>query len=474
MPQSLFRLLPALLVPMLLAAQADPPRILGMAAPLRIQSRVLGEERVLDVSLPRNYDRGNDRYPVLYVLDGEFEHEIAAAIARFYATMSQVPPMIVVGIRNTNRTRDFTPPPRAGYQVPPEVHGAGGADRFLDAMATEIIPMIERTYRTAPMRVLVGHSLGGLVAMHALATRPELFTGYVVMEPSLWWNDRAHLLDARKTLATTPARRARLMLVNAEEIGMDTTRWGGSAPMIRELAVTDETHESMAAAGLMQALRTMFADFKPAPWRPGMRPIAMLERYDSLAARVGYAPPIPRSAYSLAARMSLDSRWFDDAGRALDRMESALGVSDESRQFRARLASERNTPTPPGFVQLEIPRQRPSPADAARFLGRWVLIGDTAQFQVTVRASGDTIVVHDRYMFPNGGGTDSDDPVIQVTSDGVLEWGLDWFRGIAALLVLRGTIGDDGIMTVTRQVRGWIPRGPGGDFDRVDRFRRVP
>jgi hypothetical protein len=64
--------------------------------------------------------------------------------------------------------------------------------------------------------------------------------------------------------------------------------------------------------------------------------------------------------------------------------------------------------------------------------------------------------------------------VIQVTRDGTLEWGLPWFRGIAALLVLKGTIQSDGTMRVTREPRGWVPRGPTGDMYAVRVFRRVP
>jgi hypothetical protein len=82
--------------------------------------------------------------------------------------------------------------------------------------------------------------------------------------------------------------------------------------------------------------------------------------------------------------------------------------------------------------------------------------------------------VHDRVRSPSGEWLESDDPVIQVSADGRLEWGLPWFRGIAALLVLRGHVEQNGTMTVTREVRGWVPRGPGPDLTRTDRFRRVP
>lgn len=434
-------------------------------------SKVLGERRVIEVSLPVGYDADPQaRYPVVVVLDGEFEHEVAAAIARFHAATSQLPPLIVVGVNNTNRMRDLTPAPVAGFRPPPEAEAAGGADRFLAYLADELLPYLDSRYRTAPMRVLVGHSLGGLFALHALASRPDLFTGYLVMEPSTWWNNQRELEAARAALGLPAARRARVIMVNGELPGRDTTAWGGAAPMLRGLRVPDETHSSMAAAGMVQGLRTMFADFKPSEWWPGTRPIAMLERYDSLAARVGFQVPIPERSFSLAIRMSLDSRHFDDAERALTRMEQTLGVSDESRTWRDRLARERGTRTPAGFIPLEFPARRPSAREAAAFLGRW----ETSGHQIEIRAAGDSIVVRDRVQQGEGGRwVESDDPVIQITADGTLEWGLRWFNGIAALLVLRGRVMEDGTMVVTRQVRGWVPRGPGGDFGRVDRFRRV-
>jgi pimeloyl-ACP methyl ester carboxylesterase len=323
------------------------------------------------------------------------------------------------------------------------------------------------------MRVLVGHSLGGLFAVYALIRRPDLFTGYVVMEPSLWWNDQRHVDEIRAVLRAPEARRARLMMVNAQELGVDTTAWGGGAPMVRHLAIAGETHSSMALSGMMQAFKTMFADFRPTEWRPGTRPIAMLERHDSLSARVGYEVPINPQAFALVARMSLDSRHFADAEAVLDRMERSLGPSDQSRRLRERLQRERAGPPPPGFLPLEFPARRPSPRDAARFLGRWILDQSDPSHEVVIRASGDTIIVRDRIRFPDGTWNEGDHPVIQVTPDGTLEWGLPWFRGIAALLVLQGRMLEDGSMRVTRQVRGWVPRGPGPELSRVDWFRRV-
>jgi hypothetical protein len=457
-------------------AQTETGTPIELGRSFTIPSRILGERRVIDVALPSGYAaNAARRYPVFVVLDGEAEHEIAVAIARFYAATAQLPPAIVVGVRNTDRMRDLTPAPVAGFAVPPEAASHGGADRFLAFLAEELLPHLDKSYRTGPMRVLIGHSVGGLFALHALAQRPELFTGYLVMEPAVWWNNQREFEAARAVLRRPAARRARVMLVNTQQLGVDTTQWGGARPMVRHLSVTGETHGSMAAAGLLQGLRTLFADFRPSGWRPGTRPIAMLERYDSLAERVGYAVPIPEASFATAIRMSIHSRYFDDAERALVRMEQALGPSRESRALREQLASERALPAPPGFVQLEFPAHRPTPREAAAFLGRWVTVDEPRLHEVEIRASGDTIVVHDRVQLGNRGGEwfEADDPVIQVTADGTLEWGLPWYRGLAALLVLRGRVLQDGTMQVTRQARGWVPRGPGDDLTRTMRFRRV-
>lgn len=480
MPRTTLVLIAGLVLPAVCGAQADSGRPVEIGRSFRIQSRSLGEQRVIDVALPAGYaaDTGR-RYPVLVVLDGDFEFEIAAATARFYAATNRLPDLIVVGVHNPDRTHDLTPAPVDGFAVPLEARNPGGASRFLEFIGDELVPYLDRAYRTAPMRVLVGHSLGGLFAFYSLATRPQLFTGYLVMEPSVWWNNHHEHAAARTILGQPAGRHARVVLVNGEPLGLDTTGWGGTRPMVRDLAVPHtggggETHASMALAGMMQGLRILFADFQPMEWRPGMRPIAMLERYDSLTDRVGYAVPIPEQAYAVIARMSLDSRFFDDAARVLERMERALGPSDDSRQLRERLVRERDVPAPAEFVQLEIPDRRPTPREAAAFLGRWTAVGQADGHEVRVRASGDTIVVWDRIQLPNGDWFESDDPVIQVTSDGTLEWGLPWFRGIAALLVLRGRLLPDSSMEVTRQVRGWVPRGRGPDLTRTERLRRAP
>lgn len=453
------------------AAQVDSGVALERGRTFTIHSNALGQSRTVDVSLPAGYGQADRRYPVLYVLDGDFEQELAAAIARYYSDAGRVPPMIVVGIRNPDRMHELTPTPSGPFRAPPEASSAGGAEQFLRFVGDELIPWVNARFTTDSMRVLVGHSLGGLFAIYTLSQRPGLFTGWVLMEPSAWWNGGLELRNAVLVLKTTAGRHARVMAVNMESLAIDTTRWGGDGPMLREISTVGENHTSMALQGLTHSLRIMFSDFLPTEWRPGTRPIAMLDRYDSLAFRLGYPVPIPQSALSTVARMSIDARYYDDAVKVLDRLEGGSGPSVESKRLRQKLENDRAHPAA-GFVQLDFPVKRPTILAARGFLGRWTTGGENPR-EVEVRSSGDTIVVHDRERMPNGMPWEGDRPVVQITADGTLEWGLPVFRGLAALLILQGKLQPDGTMRVTRQVRGWVPIGPGPDLTPVETYRRV-
>lgn len=80
--------------------------------------------------------------------------------------------------------------------------------------------------------------------------------------------------------------------------------------------------------------------------------------------------------------------------------------------------------------------------------------------------------MHDRVVYPEGPPYDADDPVIHVTDAGALEWGLPLFKGLAALVVLKGRI-DGETLVVSREARGWAPKDPNFRTDRITRYRRM-
>lgn len=153
------------------------------------------------VHLPAGYQASKQRYPVLYLLDPEEHFLHVSGVVDFLASRGQMPPMIVVGIANTERDRDLTPAgkvttfrqesPALRTTISNEINGSGGANQFLAVLKTEVIPEIAKRYRIADYRVLAGHSFGGLFAVNVLVTDPSAFNAYIAASPSLWWDEEA-------------------------------------------------------------------------------------------------------------------------------------------------------------------------------------------------------------------------------------------------------------------------------------------
>ena len=188
----------------LLVLAAAPARAQAQApydapARLTVKSEVLGEERVILVRTPAGYERDQQRYPVLYMTDGDAHILHTSGTVGFLARNNRMPEMIVVGIPNTDRTRDLTPTRVEQLPGNPNVRfpTSGGADKFLKFIETELIPQIESKYRVQPFRALAGHSLGGLFAVHAMTARPELFNAYIAVSPALHW-DNFMMIDRAK------------------------------------------------------------------------------------------------------------------------------------------------------------------------------------------------------------------------------------------------------------------------------------
>jgi len=154
-----------------------------------IQSKVLNEERKLLVYKPVGYDQSQEKYPVLYLLDGHLQFHFCTGIIWSLSRFGRIPRMLVIGILNTDRNRDFTP---TKVLNPTE----GGADNFIKFMKDELIPYIDKNYRTQPFRILNGSSLCGMFAIYTLLTAPNTFNAYIASSPSLWWDKRSLLKKA--------------------------------------------------------------------------------------------------------------------------------------------------------------------------------------------------------------------------------------------------------------------------------------
>jgi predicted alpha/beta superfamily hydrolase len=153
--------------------------------------------------------------------------------------------MLLVGIENTQRRRDLTPPTESerDKKIAPVVGGAAAFRKFL---REELMPLIRARYRVTEERAIVGESLAGLFVIDSLLSEPDLFDTYIAIDPSLWWNDGKFLATAPARFAALPATKKTLWLAAAEK--------DGNAREAHELA-------AQLRAGPPQAVRWSFAPF---------------------------------------------------------------------------------------------------------------------------------------------------------------------------------------------------------------------
>lgn len=200
-------LLLMVLLPVDAGAQGRFDRATSIGRVDSIRSATLDEVRPFLIYTPPSYAdtvARSSRYPVLYLLDGDAHFHSVSGLLQILGTgvngTYAIPEMIVVAIPNTNRTRDLTPTHTGiGFdgEPAPAFAESGGGPAFLTFLKDELIPHIDATYRTVPYRVFVGHSFGGIATLNALYTMPETFNAYVAIDPSLWWDDRTLLKQAR-------------------------------------------------------------------------------------------------------------------------------------------------------------------------------------------------------------------------------------------------------------------------------------
>jgi uncharacterized protein len=272
---------------------------------LTIKSAVLGEERVVLVRTPAGYETGDQRYPVLYMTDAPDHLGHAASSIEFLASArnGRMPQMIVVAIVNTDRTRDLTPTKAsmdpAGKQPPV----GGGADNFLKFIETELIPLVEKTYRTQPYRVFAGHSFGGLLVMHAFATKNELFNAYLASSPSLDWDKEIAIQKTREFLeGRKELNRTLFMCLSNEKGGMRSSFDKAKELLAHQqikgfvwdsMLMEDEDHGSVVLRSYYSGLKKIFEGWNPTQETRAAGVAALEEHFKKLSAKYGYTILVP-------------------------------------------------------------------------------------------------------------------------------------------------------------------------------------
>jgi uncharacterized protein len=284
-----------------------------------VTSTVLKETRRYLVYTPPSYSDSSfapQRYPVLYLLDGDAHFHSVTGLVQILGTGVNgtfvVPEMIVVAIPNTDRTRDMTPTHvETGFDGKPQpfLKSSGGMANFFTFMKTELIPQIESRYRTTSYRVFVGHSLGGITTINALYTTPETFDAYVAIDPSLWWDNSSLLRKAKEYFSTANLKGKVLYIGQANTVNPeDTTRNTHFESIVRFNGVMEannrsgmryqykyyggDDHGSVPLIAEYDALRFIFDGYRVDLTRVLATPGSLREHFTHVSTRLGttFAP----------------------------------------------------------------------------------------------------------------------------------------------------------------------------------------
>lgn len=185
----------------------EKPFVLGKT--IEIESKILNEKRILNIYLPEGYNENDTiHYPVIYLLDGsadeDFIHVVGLVQFANFSWVNLLPKSIVVGIANIDRQRDFTYPTTIEKDKK-DFPTTGGSGKFITFLEKELQPFITKQYKVNHIKTLLGQSLGGLLATEILFTKPTLFNQYIIVSPSLWW-DNESLLAKQPMFTALPGK----------------------------------------------------------------------------------------------------------------------------------------------------------------------------------------------------------------------------------------------------------------------------
>ena len=241
------------------------PIIIGQS--YEILSSELSEPRVLNIYLPEGYEREDTaKFPVIYLLDGSTNEDFlhVAGLVQFFNMMNMMPKIIVVGISNVNRKRDFTYPTSV-VQDRIDFPSTGGSAQFISFLSKEVKPFVTKKFRTNGMSTIIGQSLGGLLVTEILMNNPDMFDRYIIVSPSLWWDNTSVIQeDVIKAYLDAPNKKTIYLAVGKEGDTMEKGAKSLHEVLKRNKNMTahfqylpDENHATILHQSLYNAFRIL-------------------------------------------------------------------------------------------------------------------------------------------------------------------------------------------------------------------------
>ncbi|NIM57957.1 MAG: tetratricopeptide repeat protein [Candidatus Aminicenantes bacterium] len=232
---------------------------------LTIKSKIFNAEMPVLISVPQGYDTSSTKYAVLYDLASwQFAYDYGAV--DYLAIGMFIPNMIIVG----------APPLQRGYVPTPfEERGEelSGADLSIKFLKEELIPFVEKNYRTNKFRILYGHSINGLFTMYTLFNYPDLFSAYIAGSPWFQNNDQYWLKNIERMAKVRKVDDKFLFMTvgkEEDELTLDTykelEKWMNDNPITGltwKSAWVEGNHGSMVGRNIYDGLQFIFSGWRP-------------------------------------------------------------------------------------------------------------------------------------------------------------------------------------------------------------------
>ena len=276
------------------------------------------ESYTLNIHKTHGYHLTDDPFPVLYVLDGEWHFQQVSAVVDYYAANHggrMLPPILVVGIENNKRNRDFTPTDRPKW-------ADGKAADFLNFLEADIIPYVEKNYRAAPFRILAGHSLTAQFNLYTLAKKPELFAAHIAVSPWLvydeeWmlnnWSDLFSTPTAVSSyLYTTIGGQEEELILPFEKLQKHIANQAIAKTQSFKI-IPDAIHETVYLPSITKGLLTLFKDWKISveTLKGGLESIEA--HYATISKQLGYQVETPEYVLNEVGYYFLRQKQLKDA-----------------------------------------------------------------------------------------------------------------------------------------------------------------
>lgn len=235
-------------------------------------SENLNEQRTINVYLPNNYQTDSSKkYPVIYLLDGSHDEDFIhiAGLVQFssFSWINTIPESIVIGIANVDRKRDFTFP-TSNEEHLHDFPSSGSSGPFIEFIENELQVLINDKYQTNESKTLIGQSLGGLLATEILFKHTSLFDHYIIISPSLWWDDQSlleyHLKEIirNKDIYVGVGKEGEVMEADAEELHKKLTDFGVNSSKLYFSYFEDKDHGDVLHLAAYDAFEKLFKTSK--------------------------------------------------------------------------------------------------------------------------------------------------------------------------------------------------------------------